>query len=149
MIATEQEVKPGQDIIGLLALTAGFPEIKWEHGDDLCDCTFQRIGLWTNPYIARTLRVRMCCIWAELYTMFPQYVQEIQGYQDINNGDVFVTEPVEWDSEDDPMPRHLWYRHLAAKFGRTLAEIRERCANLEPPKAVLKGTGKTTKSEGG
>ena len=47
-----------QAIAEALAI-ASIPEIQWKHGDDLCDCTFQRIGFWTNPYLAKTLQVRL------------------------------------------------------------------------------------------
>ncbi len=126
--------RPGQDFLGLLA-TTGIPEIRWEMGDDLCDCVFQRIGFWTNPYMARTLKVRFCCIWASIMEQYPQHVQEIPAYMDPNTG-ILETEPMEWDSEDADMPRSLWYRHLAAKHQRPLQEIREKCETLSPPKRV-------------
>jgi len=117
-------------------LTAEIPGIEWVHGDDLCDCTFQRIGEWTNPYIASTLRVRFCCIWEELFKQFPEFVQRIPAYYD-GNSKRFVAEPWDWDAEYD-MPRALWHRHVAAKEGwvRPLAEIRAEKADEEPPKAV-------------
>lgn len=139
MTSGDGATKPGQDILGLLALER-IPEIRWTHGDDLCNCTFQRIGEWTNPYIARTLRVRICCIWAELYKQYPQYVQEIQGYYD-ENEDRFITEPQVWNSEDSDMPRHLWHRQLAVLLGVPLAEVRRRFGHKPTPQRVPPGTG--------
>lgn len=117
-------------------LAASIPGIEWVHGDDLCDCTFQRIGEWSNPYIAQTLRVRFCCIWEELFKQYPQFVQRIPAYFD-GNTERFVSEPWEWNGNYD-MPRALWHRHLASKTGKALAEIREEYRDQEPPKAVLK-----------
>ena len=33
------------------AFSDNIPGVEWEYHDDLCDCTYQRIGFWTNPYI--------------------------------------------------------------------------------------------------
>lgn len=120
-----------------LALAAPIPEMHWLSGDDLCDCTFQRIGEWTNPYIAQTLRVRMCCIWKELYKLFPQFVQEIPAYYD-ENRHTWVTEPRAWDSSEANMPLSIWYRQIAAQTGRPLAEVREEYSKRknERPRAV-------------
>ena len=120
---------PGQRI-----LAGEIPEIRWVHGDDLCSCTFQRIGEWTNPYIARTLRVRMCCIWAELYKEYPQFVQEIPAFYDYN-ADRFETEPMLWNGEDD-MPAALWHRQLAVMRREPVEEVRRRFEGIEPPKGV-------------
>lgn len=125
-------MNPGQDILG-----GEIPEVRWVHGDDECDCTFQRIGEWTNPYIARTLRVRFCCIWAELYKQFPQFVQEIPAYYDQNTG-MLINEPAEWDGDTD-MPRHLWYRQLAVQIGIPVSEARRLFEKHEPPKGVAGG----------
>lgn len=84
----------------------------WEHGDDLCDCTFQRIGNWYNPYLGEMLEVRLCCIWAEIYKQYPQFVR------------IFSTDPAEWNGESD-MPKALWYRQQAKVRGVPLAEVRE------------------------
>lgn len=112
----------------------GGPDMEWLHGDDLCDCTFQRIGWWTNPYLAETLLVRVCCIWAELYKQFPQFVQTIHAYNDPNSG-TYITTPQEWDA-DHEMPRHLWHRQLARKAGKSLADIRRMFKGETPPQAV-------------
>lgn len=125
---------PGQDILAFLE-TSGIPEENWTHGDDLCDCTFQRIGFWTNPYIGRTLKVRLCCIWAKVYAMFPEYVQEIPAFTDYNHGDSYVAKPAPWDGETD-MPLHLWHRQLAVEMHLPLSAVRELVAGQEPPKAV-------------
>jgi hypothetical protein len=134
-----KEVVNGRGALEMLA-TVTIPEVRWVHGDDLCDCAFQRIGEWTNPYLARTLRVRMCCIWADLYEQYPEFVQEVPAYYD-ENRDLFETEPMDWNAEDWDMPRYLWYRQVAAQSGRPLAEVRERLQYLEPPKRVPEGTG--------
>ena len=126
---TLERMLPGQNI-----LAGEMPEIRWVHGDDLCECTFQRIGDWTNPYIARTLRVRMCCIWAELYKDFPQFVQEIPAYYD-QNADRYETEPMEWNGEDD-MPEALWHRQLAVMRRQPIEDIRRTFDGIEPPKGV-------------
>lgn len=91
----------------------------WDVNDDLCDCDFQRIGYWNNPYIGKTLEVRMCCIWAELYKSFPQFVRET------------TAEPAQWNGETD-MPKSLWNRQLANELGMTVAQARD--MGLEPPK---------------
>lgn len=127
---------PGQDILMALE-TSGIPEMDWKYGDDLCDCTFQRIGMWTNPYLGRTLKVRLCCIWAKLYTMFPECVQEIPGFMDYNDGDKYIPEPAPWDGDSD-MPRHLWHRQAAVQMGLPLPVVRKLLADQEPPKAVSK-----------
>lgn len=108
------------------------PEIRWVHGDDLCDCTFQRIGEWANPYIARTLRIRFCCVWAEILKEYPQYVQEIPAFYDYNN-DKMVDEPWEWDGEED-MPRALWYRQIQSVTGMPLERVRLKFRDMSPPK---------------
>ena len=123
----------------LLQLTEQIPEIRWKHGDDLCDCTFQRIGYWTNPYLAKTLEFRMCCAWKTFGEMFPeigQFIREIPAFDNYNENR-WVSEPMEWNTDYD-MPRALWYRQLAVKTGKTLDEIRQEYAHLNPPKAVLK-----------
>lgn len=126
---TLERLAPGHNILG-----GEIPEIRWIHGDDLCDCTFQRIGEWTNPYIARTMRVRLCCIWSELYKQYPEHVQEIGAYYD-ENEDRFETEPMEWNGESD-MPPALWHRQLAVMRREPIEKIRHKFEGLEPPKGV-------------
>lgn len=109
------------------------PEIRWEYGDDLCSCTFQRIGWWTNPYLARTLEIRLCCMWAKLNEMFPGLMREIPAFTDYNHGNVYVTEPQMWNGEDD-MPVHLWHRQIAILTGMSLPEVRRKFAGQKPPK---------------
>jgi len=123
------EQAPGQVIHG-----GHVPEFRWTNQDDKCDCVFQRIGDWTNPYIGRTLRVRMCCIWSDIYKQYPQFVQEIPGYWNANEGK-FEEEPQEWNGEFD-MPASIWHRHLAVTTGRPIDEIREQFAEVPPPKGV-------------
>lgn len=115
-------------------MTAELPEIEWDHEDDLCDCTFQRIGWWTNPYIGKTMRIRWCCIWNELGKQFPQYVELLPGFYNYNEGR-YEAEPWEWDGEAD-MPRAIWYRQIQSITGRSLPEIRERFKEMAPPKGT-------------
>jgi len=122
----------------LADVQAFLPEVRWVHGDDLCDCAFQRIGEWTNPYIGRTLRVRLCCIWKEIYAQYPQFVEEVPAYWDDNAG-AFLPVTMDWDVADSAMPRALWYRQLAARTGKPLEEIRREYANKQPPGPVVGG----------
>jgi hypothetical protein len=123
------ELAPGQRFHG-----GEIPEFRWEIGDDACDCVFQRIGDWTNPYLGRTMRVRLCCIWAELYKEWPQFVQEIPASWDQNERR-FDIEPMEWNGEAD-MPLAFWHRHLASLTGMSLPEVREKYKDTAPPKGI-------------
>ena len=112
------------------ALTIGsLPDVEWQHDDDLCDCTFQRIGMWKNPYLAETQEIRLCCIWAEFGKQFPDFVRTIPGYWNENTGQ-WITKPSEWDGEAE-MPKAIWYRHLARKQDRPLAEVRAEYAGKD------------------
>jgi hypothetical protein len=102
-----------------LEIIEGLSTEQWTHEDDLCDCTFQRIGYWYNPYIGESLEVRMCCIWKELYKQFPEFVRTSKH------------EPAEWNGEAD-MPRSVWHRQLANSTGVSITEARE--MNIEAPK---------------
>lgn len=108
---------------------AELPEVQWKHGDDLCDCVFQRIGMWKNPYLATTQEIRLCCVWAELGKMFPDFVRTIPGYFN-ENTQRWDTNPWDWNGETE-MPKALWHRQLARKLGCTVAEAR--AMSLEPP----------------
>lgn len=120
-----------------LAIFAGeVAGVEWQHGDDLCDCTFQRIGMWTNPYIGKTLKYRFCCIWAELAKAYPQFVQEIPAFLDTNS-ETFVEGVAEWASLDADMPRALWYRQLSTLTGKPLAAIRDEYADQDPPRRLI------------
>ena len=112
----------------MAALTV-LPEEMWDVQDDLCDCMYQRIGMWTNPYLAETLEVRMCCIWKELYQLFPQYVRVTPAFLDYNRNE-WQTELMEWNAEFD-MPPAIWYRQLAKKEGITVGEARAKYAELD------------------
>jgi hypothetical protein len=112
------------------------PEITWTHGDDLCNCTFQRIGDWANPYIARTRRVRVCCLENRMLEGNEDLVQDIPGYFNENTGD-FETEPWVWDGEDD-MPEHLFMRQTAIIQGLSLDETRVKFEGVEPPKGIAR-----------
>ena len=115
----------------LQALSIGaLPDVEWQADDDLCDCTYQRIGMWRNPYLAETLIVRVCCIWADLYKQYPQFVQQIPGYWN-DETEQWDTEPWAWNGEDEMAPA-LWHRQLARKYGITVAAAR--ALNLAPPK---------------
>ena len=107
------------------------PETFWNHEDDACDCTFQRIGMWKNPYLGETLEVRMCCIWAELYKLFPQHVRVTPAY--LVDDKEWDTRVWDWDGEAD-MPEAIWYRHYARKHGVTVAEARKVAGR--PPKGI-------------
>ena len=126
MIETKQELSPG--VIEALSIAA-LPDVQWTHEDDLCDCTFQRIGMWKNPYMMETLEVRMCCIWAELYKQFPDFVRVIPGYYNDNTKE-WETKPWEWDGEIQ-MAKATWYRHLARKENRSVAEVRAEYAEKD------------------
>ena len=116
-------------IVEALAI-GSLPDVLWNNGDDLCDCTYQRIGMWTNPYLAVTHEIRLCCAWAKLHEMFPEAVRTIPAFWDYNH-DVWVTEPAEWNGEQD-MPLALWHRQLARTRNITVAEAR--ALNLPAPK---------------
>ena len=132
-----ETVAPKVKADALAALFAGtFPGEFWNCQDDKCDCVYQRIGMWTNPYLAETLEVRMCCIWAELYKQFPQFVRVTPAYLD-GNEKKWVSEPMEWNGETE-MPRAIWYRQIAEKTGRPLSEVREEYRLKEPPQGVSK-----------
>lgn len=118
----------------VVAAMGVLPEEFMDTNDDKCDCTFVRIGMWTNPYLAETLEVRMCCIWKSLYELFPQHVRVTPAFLDYNAGQ-WVTEPQEWNGEDD-MPRSLWYRQQARKNGGTVSQMRTEFADAEAPKGT-------------
>ncbi len=122
----------GQDILALVS--SGIPEEQWTNQDNLCNCTFQRTGDWANPYLGRTQRVRICCLFAELYDQYPQFIQEIPAYQDENSGE-WESKPKEWDGESD-MPEAIWHRQLAVKTGMPLEDVRELYEGQSPPKGI-------------
>lgn len=127
------------DQASAIAIAASvLPEQMWDVNDDACDCTYQRVGFWTNPYLGETLEVRMCCIWAELYKLFPDKVRVTPAYFDYNANE-WVAEPQEWNGETD-MPLSIWYRQLARQQGRSVAEIREeyRHRDSERPRGVAR-----------
>jgi hypothetical protein len=128
-----------------LFLLDQIPEIRWEHGDDLCDCTFQRIGYWTNPYLARTMEIRMCCWYKALVEIHPElgaFIREIPAFDNYNTNQ-WETEPYDWSSQEADMPAAIWYRHLSAKTGKPLSEIRKEYAHLNPPRRVSHWVQKT------
>ena len=125
--ATEQPVL-SPAIVEALAI-GELPDVIWRDHDDLCDCEFQRVCQWTNPYIGSTHEVRLCCMWAKLYEMFPAYVRNIPAWFDINWQE-WNTVPMDWNGEDE-MPKAIWYRHLARKYGRSVADIRAEYAEKD------------------
>ena len=133
-MTTETRLSPG--IVEALSI-GQLPDVQWKMHDDLCDCVYQRIGLWTNPYLAETLEVRMCCIWAKLYEQFPDQVRTVPAFWNYNTEE-WVTEPMEWNGED-AMPRSVWYRHLARVQGRTVAEVSPEYSSQEPPQGKVRG----------
>ena len=137
-MSSQRPVSPLSDraAADIVAALGVLPETFWDAQDDLCDCTYQRIGMWTNPYLAETLEVRMCCIWKELYKLFPEHVRVTPAFLD-GNADEWVTEPAEWNGEAD-MPRSIWYRQLARRQGRSVTDIRNeyRDRDAERPRGI-------------
>lgn len=134
--------QPLTEPLSILGLLAGdMPGLEWEMHDDLCDCIYQRVGFWSNPYLAETHKIRLCCVWARLREMWPDLFQDIPAYFDLNTRR-YIEEAAEWNGEDD-MPRAVWYRQLAHRTGKPLAEVRAKYADQEPPRGVkraYKGT---------
>ena len=122
-----------RDAVSLVEALGVLPETFWSNEDDSCDCTYQRIGMWKNVYIGETLEVRLCCIWAELYKLFPQHVRVTPAY--LVNDEAWDERIREWDGESD-MPRAIFYRQMARKDGITVEEARKRYARQEPPKGT-------------
>lgn len=122
-------------------LQGEIPEVLWELGDDLCDCTFQYIRDWTNPYLGRTRRIRMCCLFKEFEKQYPWLFEEIPAYYDHNEA-AYIPALMDWDSENSDMPRALWYRQVAAKTGDSLERVRDRLRGQTPPGPVPRGTGR-------
>lgn len=122
------ETKLSPAVIEALSI-GSLPDVIWRDHDDLCDCEFQRICQWTNPYLGSTHEVRLCCIWGELYKMFPQFVRDIPAWFDINR-QKWVPTAMAWNGEDE-MPKAIWYRHLARAQGRSVAEIRTEYADKD------------------
>lgn len=95
----------------------------WDVNDDQCDCTYQRIGYWNNPYIGETLEIRLCCVWAQFEKEWPQFFKRTQ------------IEPAEWNGETD-MPKSIWHRQLSKAFRVSVDEARN--LNLPSPKGKPK-----------
>ncbi|GEM_PF-6104904 len=137
-----------QQVLEVVKAVQGPLPDHWLLGDDKCDCVHQRIGEWTNPYTARTLQIRLCCVWKALGEMFPGFIQEVDAFYD-DNLDEWVEEPRAWDSEDADMPVYLWFRQLARQTGRPLPDIRQeyRKRTRERPRRVPKGRGRESRVE--
>jgi hypothetical protein len=116
----------------LEGLVAGFPDLEWKHGDDLCDCVYQRIGMWKNVYLAQTHEIRLCCLFNDLAKLFPEHFRTFNGYLDDNSGE-YITEPQPWNGEDD-MPKALWHRQLARLLDTDLPAARLLGAEYGAPK---------------
>lgn len=110
---------------------AFIPEEYWEVHDDLCDCTFQRIGFWTNPYMGETMRIRLCCVWKEMEKQWPQFFQHTHAFWDYNKEE-WVPGAAEWNGEDQ-MERAVWYRQRANIERLPLEAIRDKYRLAEPP----------------
>jgi hypothetical protein len=118
------------------------PEVRWESGgDDYCDCPIQYIRDFANPYSAETWRFRMCCLLAELFKDYPQFVQQVPAYHD-ENTETWIREPLPWNSEDHAMPEHIWHRQVARQTGKPLSEVRESLKGKESPRPVAPGQAK-------
>ncbi len=117
--------------------TVGIPGTHWIHGDDQCDCTFQTIWEVTNPYIAETQRVRLCCLLEHFIKERPDLIQRIPAYFDVGRF-TYVSDPAEWDSHEMDMPVELWFRQLKKKMGRPMAWVRAHFSDRldERPKRV-------------
>ncbi len=90
----------------------------WNVQDDLCDCIFQRIGYWFNPYLGETLETRICCLYAEWEQQYPHLFRRTKA------------EPAEWNGEFD-MPASIWHRQLANHLGMSVSEARS--LGMTPP----------------
>ena len=123
---------------------SSIPEVKWQVDDDLCDCPFQRIRWWTNPYLSKTTEIRLCCFYKKLGEMFPElavFMRDIDMFDDYkkegkDEGDRYhwTDRVLEWTADSD-MPRALWYRQIQTLTGMDLEVIRTTFQNQEPPKA--------------
>ncbi len=127
-------------------MSGDIPEIHWDNQDDLCDCIFQRIGWWTNPYLGKTMETRICCFYKRIVELLPElseFIREIDSFDNYvkqEQGPIDPTYHFEqtvrpWDAEFE-MPRAIWYRQLATRLGMTLPEIRKLYENESPPKAL-------------
>ncbi len=83
----------------------------WDVNDDLCDCTYQFMSYYNNPYIGETYEVRLCCLYAEFEKQYPQFFKRVQ------------IEPAEWNGESD-MPRSIYHRQLSKLHGLSVSEAR-------------------------
>lgn len=95
---------------------------EWDNQDDRCDCEYERIGYWFNPYIGSIQEKRICCIDKWMAETFPEIAQFFRRTP--------VT-PAEWNGETD-MPRAIYYRQLANALEVSIPEARLLAG--EPPK---------------
>jgi len=100
------------------ALAIADAQEVWDVQDDLCECVYQRIGYWFNPYIGETLETRLCCVWAKFEQQWPELFRRTKQ------------EPAEWNGESQ-MPKAIWHRQLANHLGVSVAEART--LGLVPP----------------
>ena len=94
----------------------------WSVQDDLCDCVYQRIGSWFNPYIGEFLETRLCCVWAKFEAQWPELFRRTKQ------------EPAIWDGEAD-MPVAVWHRQMSAHLGVPLEEARTLAGSAPKGKA--------------
>ena len=130
------------------AIAGEIPGVQWLQGDDGCDCLYERIGAWTNPYLGQTHQIRLCCAWDAIAKAIPGVeaaVQTLPFYYDNNRIDPQTHQ--EWDSEEMDMPLGLWYRQLAVKTGMPVAAIRQEYQRRqdERPRKVPKGAGRESR----
>jgi hypothetical protein len=125
------EATPYEKAMALAALEP--PEVRWVHGDDLCDCTFQRIGEWMNPYLGKSMTIRFCCVWEKFREQWPDLFMDMNGYWDENDQE--YKEAIEWNAEYE-MPRAIWYRQIQALTGKSLPDIRDEYGSQDPPQGV-------------
>ena len=114
------------------------PEVRWIIGDNLCDCMFQRIADWNNPYLGRTQRLRLCCAWERILDLIGREgIVQMLPYFDPNRA-TYNAEPAPWDSHDMEMPVAFWHRQMAVQQGKSVSQIREEYAGRENerPKAI-------------
>ena len=111
-----------------LALLAG--QFKPGEGhDDECDCLFQNVQEYSNPYYNKTLRFRYCCLLAEFRKQWPHLFEEIEGWWD-SERKMWRNEALDPGEQLKHMPGHLAehvsVRHEAAVTKEPIAVVKTR-----------------------